>query len=98
MTQPQSIVENHASEDGPPDITPMLDSFRLAYTNLREIWSLVLPPQTLLGLKKMSVLSAESFRMPDALWARTVYDFISPHPHRGRNARRKARRRDRGRL
>ncbi len=76
VTQPQSIVENHASEDGPPDITPMLDSFRLAYTNLREIWSLVLPPQTLLGLKKMSVLSAESFRMPDALWARTVYDFI----------------------
>ena len=54
----------------------MLDSFRLAYTNLHEIWSLVLPPNSLLGLKKLSILPATAFRMPDALWARIVYDFI----------------------
>ena len=59
-----------------PDIQPMLDSFRLAYTNLHEIWSLVLPPNSLLGLKKLSLLPAASFRMPDSLWARIVYDFI----------------------
>ena len=59
-----------------PDIAPMLDAFRLAYTNLHEIWSLVLPPNSLLGLKKLSVLPPENFRMPDNLWARIVYDFI----------------------
>jgi glucosylglycerate synthase len=60
----------------PPDITPMLEAFRLAYTNLHEIWSLVLPPNSLLGLKKLSVIQADAFRMPDSLWARIVYDFI----------------------
>lgn len=60
----------------PSDIHPMLDTFRLACANLQEIWSLVLPPNSLLGLKKLSQLPAESFRMPDALWARIVYDFI----------------------
>ena len=59
-----------------PDITSMLDTFRIAYTNLAEIWSLVLPPNSLLGLKRLSVTPASTFRMPDALWARTVYDFL----------------------
>ncbi len=59
-----------------PDVQPMLDSFRLAYTNLHEIWSLVLPPNSLLGLKRLSQLPPATFRMPDALWARIVYDFI----------------------
>ena len=65
-------------EDAPelPDIQPMLESFRLAYSNLHEIWSLVLPPNSLLGLKKLSLMPPASFRMPDALWARIVYDFI----------------------
>jgi hypothetical protein len=58
------------------DVQPMLDSFRLAYTNLHEIWSLVLPPNSLLGLKKLSLMPAASFRMSDSLWARIVYDFI----------------------
>ena len=61
---------------GPPDVQPMLDSFRLAYSNLHEIWSLVLPPNSLLGLKKLSLMPAASFRMPDDLWVRIVYDFI----------------------
>ena len=54
----------------------MLDSFRLAYSNLHEIWSLVLPPNSLLGLKKLSLMPPASFRMADSLWARIVYDFI----------------------
>jgi hypothetical protein len=58
------------------DIAPMLDAFRLAYTNLQEIWSLVLPPNTLLGLKRLSLTDAAAFRMPDNLWARIVYDFL----------------------
>ena len=59
-----------------PDVQPMLDSFQLAYTNLQEIWSLVLPPNSLLGLKKLSLLPAAGFRMPDPLWVRIVYDFV----------------------
>jgi glucosylglycerate synthase len=62
--------------DGPPDVTSMLDAFQIAYTNLHEIWSLVLPPNSLLGLKRLSVMPATSFLMPDSLWARIVYDFI----------------------
>jgi hypothetical protein len=64
------------STDAAADITPMLDAFRLAYTNLREIWSLVLPPNSLLGLKRLSVTDAADFRMPDSLWARIVFDFL----------------------
>ena len=59
-----------------PDVKPMLDAFRLAYFNLHEIWSLVLPPNSLLGLKKLSLMPPASFRMNDSLWARIVYDFI----------------------
>ena len=59
-----------------PDVHPMLTAFRVAYTNLYEIWSLVLPPHSLLGLKKLSLMPAESFRLPDALWVRVVYDFV----------------------
>jgi hypothetical protein len=54
----------------------MLEAFRLAYTNLQEIWSLVLPPNSLLGLKRLSVTEFSAFRMPDSLWARIVYDFL----------------------
>jgi hypothetical protein len=60
----------------PPDVQSMLDSFHLAYTNLQEIWSLVLPPNSLLGLKKLSLLPPAAFRMPDALWVRIIYDFV----------------------
>jgi glucosylglycerate synthase len=60
----------------PEEAQPMIESFRLAYGNLHEIWSLVLPPQSLLGLKRLSVLPPASFVMPDSLWARIVYDFL----------------------
>ena len=60
----------------PLDVTAMLESFHLAYSNLHEIWSLVLPPHTLLGLKHLSVMPQDAFRMPDNLWTRIVYDFI----------------------
>jgi hypothetical protein len=69
-----SIRQSHTTDA--TDISPMLEAFRLAYTNLREIWSLVLPPNSLLGLKRLSLTDAEHFRMPDDLWARIVYDFV----------------------
>ena len=60
----------------PEEAQPMVDSFRLAFGNLQEIWSLVLPPQSLFGLKRLSALPAATFVMPDSLWARIVYDFL----------------------
>jgi len=61
------------------EITELMESFRIGYGNLHEIWALVLPPQTLLGLKRLSRLSAEEFLLPDALWVRIVYDFLLAH-------------------
>jgi hypothetical protein len=76
VTLPARVTTSAAPSPDPwPDVTPMLEAFRLAYTNLAEIWSLVLPPNTLLGLKHLSLLPPASFRMSDALWTRIVYDF-----------------------
>lgn len=58
------------------EVQPMIDGFRLAYTNLAEIWSLVLPPHSLLGLKRLAAVPASEFKMADSLWARVVYDFL----------------------
>jgi len=69
-------VELAPSSDAAAEIAPMLSAFHLAYSNLYEIWSLVLPPNSLLGLKRLSALDAAAFRMPDSLWARIVYDFV----------------------
>ena len=57
------------------DVRPMIESFTLGSRNLQEVWRLVLPPVTLLELKRMSRLPPEQFRMPDALWVKIVYDF-----------------------
>lgn len=61
--------------DGAEEIRSLVEGFRLAFSNLREIWSLVLPPQTLLALKKLSLTTPEGFFFPPNLWARVVYDF-----------------------
>jgi glucosylglycerate synthase len=57
------------------DTKPMLETFQLAFRNLQEVWSLVLPPVTLLELKRLSRLSPEKFHLPDELWVRIIYDF-----------------------
>ena len=72
-------IPQAASVDAAADIAPMLQAFRLAYTNLHEIWSLVLPPNSLLGLKRLSATEAADFRMSESLWARIVFDFLLAH-------------------
>jgi hypothetical protein len=62
--------------EGEIDIVPMVEAFRLAFSNLQEIWSLVLAPNSLLGLKRLSVVEPAAFRMPENLWARIVFDFL----------------------
>jgi glucosylglycerate synthase len=69
-------VRRNAPADGAADTASMIETFRLGHSNLQEIWSLVLPPNSLLGLKRLSVADAASFRMPETLWARIVYDFL----------------------
>lgn len=69
------------------DAKSMIDSFKLGLANLQEIWSLVLPPNTLLALKKIDRMPVDEFHMPDALWVRIVYDFALAY--RLRNINRK---------
>ncbi len=57
------------------DIQPLIESFHLALRNLQEIWSPVLPPVALLELRRIARLPQEEFRLPDALWAKVIYDF-----------------------
>ena len=76
-----------ALEPAPPDTPPvpsidvhgMLESFQLGAKNLQDVWGVILPPTTLLELRRMSRLSQDQFRFPDQLWARTVYDFALGH-------------------
>jgi hypothetical protein len=71
------IIADVALPDGYSEIPPrMIEAFQLAYTNLQDIWSLVLPPNSLLNLKRLSVMDVTAFRMPDNLWARIVFDFL----------------------
>lgn len=61
------------------DVRRMIEAFQLGERNLRDFWALILPPVTLLELKKLSRLSPDEFHMPDTLWARIVYDFALAH-------------------
>ena len=62
-------------DDPAVDVKPMIEKFRLGFVNLQEIWGLILPPATLLELKKMSRQTDEPFRFPDEFWVRVIYDF-----------------------
>jgi hypothetical protein len=73
---PRAFPPASSPAEEQPDVTSMIDAFQIAYTNLHEIWSLVLPPNSLLGLKRLSAMPPASFRMADNLWTRIVYDFI----------------------
>ncbi len=57
------------------DTASMVKSFLLGSRSLQDVWGLVLPPVTLLDLKRLTLLAPEKFRMPDELWVRIVYDF-----------------------
>jgi glucosylglycerate synthase len=70
-----TAIETPAT-NGAVDIVPMVEGFRMAFTNLQEIWSLVLAPNSLLGLKRLSSVEPKAFRMPEGLWARIVFDFL----------------------
>jgi hypothetical protein len=64
---------------GTVDVGRLINSFQLGARDLQEIWGLVLPPASLLELRRLSRLEPEQFRMPDELWVRIVYDFALAH-------------------
>lgn len=57
------------------DVERLVDAYRLGYRELRDIWTWVLPPRTIVALGKLLQGSLEQFRLDDELWARIVYDF-----------------------
>lgn len=59
----------------PLNVDGLIDSFRLGYRELREIWTWVLPPRTIVELRKLTETVPERFRFDDRLWASIVYDF-----------------------
>ena len=62
-----------------------IESFRIAQRNLDDLWKLVLPPRTLLELKKLALMPESSFRVPDDVWARIVFDFTLAYHQRTLN-------------
>jgi hypothetical protein len=68
-----------SEETGTLDMSRMVETFQLGVRDLQDIWGLVLPPATLLELRKLSRLKPEQVHIPDELWARIVYDFALAH-------------------
>lgn len=64
------------AEPGAFAVQPMIEGFQLAYRNMGELWGLVLPPATMLELKKLTRVPEASFRLADGIWARVVFDFL----------------------
>jgi glucosylglycerate synthase len=60
------------------DVHALLEAFQLGVRDLTSIWELVLAGDTLGEVLALDG-DTHSFRFPDDLWARTVYDFALGH-------------------
>lgn len=83
--RPPLAFSDPPQADASQEIASMVHGFRLACTNLQEIWGLILPPNTLVGLKRLSTVDGPAFRMPENLWVRIVYDFLVAYRQRSLN-------------
>ena len=70
---------NAASPDSAVEVKGLLASFGLGVRNLAEVWGMILPPSTLVELRRLARQDTGAFRMPDETWARIVYDFALAH-------------------
>jgi hypothetical protein len=64
-----------SADDVPVGADGLFESFRLGYRELREVWTWVLPPRTIVELRKLTEGAPAQFRFDDQLWADIVYDF-----------------------
>jgi glucosylglycerate synthase len=62
-----------------PDPARLFESFARGLRDLLSVWSLVLPPATLLALQRCAARPVEAGGLPDELWARAVFDFSVAH-------------------
>ena len=69
----------------PADVRPMIESFRLAGSNLQEVWVQVMTPRTLLAVNRLAQAKEPEHFMTDALWVRIVYDFLAAYRARSVN-------------
>lgn len=63
------------ARDQSVDVKRLIRAYRLGYRELRDIWTWVLPPRTIVGLGRLVNGPMKQFRLDDELWARVVYDF-----------------------
>ena len=61
------------------DVAALVESFRLASRELQDVWAEVLPPLAMLQWRRLASVPVETFRVDQALWARTIYDFAMGH-------------------
>ena len=61
------------------DVERLVGAFRLGMRDLVGIWEHILAPETLGDILSLGVGDAASFRFPDDVWARAVYDFALGH-------------------
>jgi hypothetical protein len=64
------------------DAAALAESFRLGYRELREIWTGVLPPRTLVELRRLVDAAPGRFRFDDRVWAGLIYDFAVAYSQR----------------
>jgi hypothetical protein len=57
------------------EIDRLIEAFHLGHRELRDVWTWLLPPRTLVDLRKLADATTTRFQFDDALWARVVYDF-----------------------
>jgi hypothetical protein len=68
-----------ASPDSAVEVKRLIASFSLGARNLPEVWGMILPPSTLVELRRLALQDTGVFRMPDETWARIIYDFALAH-------------------
>jgi hypothetical protein len=67
------------------DPKKLIESYCLGYKNLQTVWGAVLPPATMLVLKRMAAGQNGTFVFPDQTWVRTIFDFALGYRLRAMN-------------
>lgn len=62
-----------------PDPARLFEAFARGLRDLLPVWSLVLPPATLLELQRHAARPIEAGGLPDEIWARAIFDFSVAH-------------------
>ena len=78
-----TVGAEHQLSDDPirADVLPQLQMYRSGMTELSQILRDILDPATHQQLLQLAALDENSFRMSNALWVRTIYEFASAYHH-----------------